>query len=372
MIAAAGRRAGRARQSGSLLGRVGILLAPTALYSALIALMAQPLLSAFGQTVPVRLERGLENDALLNLWILTWATHALTTDPASVFHANIFYPERYTLAYSEHQLGVVPLFGPLWALLGNPAAAFEVYYLLTFVLTGLATFGLARLWTPSLPAALFAGLAFAFAPSRLAHHYGTQLMAIWWLPLTLLLVERFLRRPYLLRALLAGLAFALQWLSSIYLGWFLTVALAIYLVAALLGEPGLLRCRRLWANGLLAGLVAGVIVGPTLLPYQLVSQRWGVEWPMHHLVAHSATPLSYLHVTPANLLWGPLLQALPGPRPNYEIFPTLSASVLALVGLARYLRPGRPDERAVRGRRWLVGTGLALGLIALVDRKSVV
>jgi hypothetical protein len=368
MIAPAIRRAVLPRPAASLLSRAGVLLAPTALYTALALLMARPLLSAFGQTVPVRLERGLENDALLNLWILTWVTHALTTDPASVFHANIFYPERYTLAYSEHQLGVVPLFGPLWALLGSPAAAFEVHYLLTFVLTGLTTFGLVRLWTPSLPAALFAGLAFAFAPPRLAHHYGTQLMAIWWLPLCLLLVERFLRRPTTPRALLAAGAFALQWLSSLYLGWFLTVALAIYLAAALLAEPRLLRCRPVLANGLLAGLLAALIVGPTLLPYQLVSQRWAVEWPLEHLVSHSARPLGFLSVTPANLLYGPLLQAIPRSDDNlYELFLGLSPIVLALVGLVASRRPGPPDrQRPVRGTGWLAATFLALGLLALV------
>jgi hypothetical protein len=367
MLAPAIRRAALPRPAASLLSRASVLLTPTALYSALILLMAQPLLSAFGQTIPVRLERGLENDALLNLWILIWATHALTTDPASVFHANIFYPERFTLAYSEHQLGVVPIFGPLWALLGSPAAAFEVHYLLTFVLTGLATFGLVRLWTPSLPAALFAGLAFAFAPPRLAHHYGTQLMAIWWLPLTLLLVERFLRRPTTPRALLAASAFAMQWLSSIYLGWFLTVALAIYLLAALLGEPGLLRCRRVWGNGLLAGLLAALVIGPTLVPYQLVSQRWAVEWPIEHLVSHSALPIGFLSVSPANLLYGPLLQAIPRPRGNvYELFLGLSPVLLAAFGLVFQLGPGGRGDRSVRGPRWLAATFLALGGIALV------
>jgi hypothetical protein len=32
---------------------------------------------------------------------LAWDTHAFTT-PLSIFDANIYYPERHTLAYSEN------------------------------------------------------------------------------------------------------------------------------------------------------------------------------------------------------------------------------------------------------------------------------
>src|SRR5688500_8331274 len=186
-----------------------------ACYGAAILLMALPLLGAFGQSIPVAPQRNRENDALLNLWILSWATHALANAPADVFQANIFHPEPNTLAYSEHQLGLAPIFAAASAITGSRAAGFAVTYLLSFVLTGLATFALVRYWTGSTAAGLAAGLLFAFAPPRLAHHQHTQLLPIWWLPLTLLLVEQVLRRPTAGRAALAGLSFAMQWLSSI-------------------------------------------------------------------------------------------------------------------------------------------------------------
>ena len=40
-------------------------------------------------------------DPLLNSWILAWDAHALATSPRHLFDANIFYPESWTLAYSE-------------------------------------------------------------------------------------------------------------------------------------------------------------------------------------------------------------------------------------------------------------------------------
>ena len=170
------------------------------LYAALILIMTPQMLAGFDNNVPVSARRRLENDALHSLWTMAWSTHGLRTDPANVFHANNFYPEPFTLAYSEHYLGIVPLFGPLWGATGNLVAALNAYYLLSFILTGLATFALVRAWTGSLPAGLYAGLLFAFAPPRLAQHFHIQLLGAWWLPLTLLLLDRFLRSPKIGRA----------------------------------------------------------------------------------------------------------------------------------------------------------------------------
>ena len=44
-------------------------------------------------------------DTRLYRWTLGWDLHALKTDPLHIFNANIFYPEKKTLAYSEHLIG---------------------------------------------------------------------------------------------------------------------------------------------------------------------------------------------------------------------------------------------------------------------------
>src|SRR6476661_2683192 len=40
-------------------------------------------------------------DARVSVWNVAWVAHALLTDPADLFDANIFHPHRNTLAYSE-------------------------------------------------------------------------------------------------------------------------------------------------------------------------------------------------------------------------------------------------------------------------------
>src|SRR6187399_2400178 len=50
-------------------------------------------------------------DTYFSLWRLGWIAHQLPRDPLHLFDANIFYPERYTLAYSEAMIvqGVLAL-----------------------------------------------------------------------------------------------------------------------------------------------------------------------------------------------------------------------------------------------------------------------
>ena len=54
-------------------------------------------------------------DPYLVAWILWWDYHQTFTDPLNLFHANLFYPLRYTLAFSEHSYGIALLFFPLFA-----------------------------------------------------------------------------------------------------------------------------------------------------------------------------------------------------------------------------------------------------------------
>jgi hypothetical protein len=40
-------------------------------------------------------------DTQLNTWAMAWVARTLPTDPLHLFDADIFYPEKRTLAYSE-------------------------------------------------------------------------------------------------------------------------------------------------------------------------------------------------------------------------------------------------------------------------------
>ena len=70
----------------------------------LACLMTYPLIVGFDHVGRVD-----NNDGRWSIWVVSWVAHALTTDPAQLFRANIFYPHQDALAYSEANIaaGVV-------------------------------------------------------------------------------------------------------------------------------------------------------------------------------------------------------------------------------------------------------------------------
>ena len=86
------------------------------------ALLLLTLLTAVG-TYPqiLRMRDGVDDmgDPLLNTWALSWVAHQVRIAPAHLFDGNIFYPERWTLAFSDvllvPALTVTPL---IWAGIG--------------------------------------------------------------------------------------------------------------------------------------------------------------------------------------------------------------------------------------------------------------
>ena len=79
-------------------------------FTALALVMTWPLGSPGARLVPDM------NDAFFNIWRLSWVAHQLVHQPAALFDANIFYPARHTLAYSDAMLLVGLAGAPfLWA-----------------------------------------------------------------------------------------------------------------------------------------------------------------------------------------------------------------------------------------------------------------
>lgn len=77
-------------------------------------------------TAPGTLSRNDNGDAQLNAWILAWVAHQLPRDPLHLFDANIFYPDRGTLAFSEPLIVPALLGAPVRWLGGSPVLVFNL------------------------------------------------------------------------------------------------------------------------------------------------------------------------------------------------------------------------------------------------------
>ncbi len=295
-------------------------------------------------------------DPLLNTWIMDWEAYQLLRDPLRLFDANIFFPYEKTLAFSETLLGITVLVLPLrWAGL-SALGAYNVAFLLSFFFTSLGAYLTATGLTRSRRAGLLAAVAYAFHPYRFGHLSQVQLLATGWLPLTLFYLDRCLRErpPARRNALLWGLFFSLQALSSFYSALFTATACLAYA----LGRCALVRSlpsRRATAGLIGAATLAVLVVAPVAWPYVEVNRTLGAAWSLETNERFSASLQAYLYAPPATRLWGALTARFAytyGPCcPPDTLFPGLT--VLALSALAL---KGAEDRR-----RWLYALLLVVG-----------
>ena len=269
-------------------------------------------------------------DVNLIMWVISWDWHALTTHPGALFNANIFHPAPAALASSEHMLGHLPIFGPVYALSGNLVLANQLNVLSMFALCGATMYALVRHWGAPRAAAAFAGFVYAFHPLRSFGLPHSHLLADEYLPLALLFLDRTLTEQRVRCALAFGLFLGLQALTSYYLAYMSAVALAGYVVGILWATRGRLRPRgvALVAGG---GGAAVLVVGLLSLPY-LRLRHLGViadyteSW---HLIM-GATDLwrNYLYPPIAVREWG--WRAWPGLNVYVGLL-ALGCALLALV-----------------------------------------
>jgi len=114
-----------------------------------------------------------EGDPYFSVWRLAWFAHQLPRDPLHLFDANIFYPERFTFAFSDSML-LPGLIGAPFLWLGmHQLFLANLAVVATFVLSAMAMFNLVRLLTRNDAAAFVAGVVFASIRS------GSSTTRIW-------------------------------------------------------------------------------------------------------------------------------------------------------------------------------------------------
>ena len=220
-------------------------------------------------------------DPLFSMWRMGWVTHQIVADPRHLFDANIFHPEPGTLTYSDAMLLPALTAAPLlW--MGVPiTVAYNLLFLSGFVLSGTATYLLARAIGLSRGAAWFAALLFGLCQYRLEHYSHLELQMAQWMPLALLAAHRLLATGRSRFALYLALTMGAQWYSSMYYGVFLTICTGVFIcVLALAWRTG----WKPWAMGI-TGLIAGVALAlPLARAYKSTEEARGtrnadlVEW----------------------------------------------------------------------------------------------
>jgi hypothetical protein len=340
----------------------------------LALLFTWPLATAPARSIPWDM-----GDPVLNAWIQAWSAEHLRRVLggdlhafAGYWHAPIFHPAPLALAYSEHLFAQAVQVLPIWALTRNAVLCYNVTLVATFVLSGLGAFLLARDLTGDARAALVAGVAFAFAPYRIAQLSHVQVLSAQWMPFVLFAVRRHLDTGTWRS--LAGLA-AAALLNHLSCGYYL-VFFAPFVSAFVVLE---ITARRRWRDGRLLGrlglaaLVVGAGTWPFVAPYLELRALGFSPRPLDEVIRFSANAWSYASAHPAQWLWGGVFDVWV--RPEGELFPGVTVLVLAAAGTVAALHAswsGAPASAPARGWRRAVLTVVCAGVPAGVSVALVV
>lgn len=318
--------------------RGGPHLLALAVYASLAAVFTYPLIFNMDRV------NGAGDPAVM-VWSMAWISHALFTEPATLYGANFFYPTSDTLAYTDLLLPSALLTSPLYYLTDNPLLSFNVVLILTYILSGYATFLLVRRLLAdrayALPAALFAGAIYTLSPYRYGHITQLNSMTTYFLPLILLFMHRYLedgRRPKDL--FVVGLFFCLNALSGLYYGIFAILMMAAFYAIWLLLNRETPRLRD-FVYGIPVFAVFGAVLAVLLYPYIALSGAEDHGRDVGTVIGGSLIPRALLTSVPESWLLGWTPEAFGVTRENglpvYELtlYPGLVAASLAVYALVR-------------------------------------
>lgn len=259
------------------------------IFLGLALLMLRPTWYSLDRTVP---DLG---DPVLYIWVLSWGSHAILSQPLHLFDANIFWPHSLTLAYTDNLLVLVPPFALLRGLGASWALSLNLLMLGLLVLSQAGMYLLAHWLTGRRDAAVLAAIAFTFSSFLYVHLGHTQLLLFGLFPVCFYLLFRTLEERSLRWAALLGVANVAMLTGSLYYSAIYLVCVAVILVGWLLLHRRDLS-RRLVQCLLVAGAISLLAV-PTLVPYARLNQQRALG-PRSGL-----QPADLVTVSPGSLLY---------------------------------------------------------------------
>ncbi len=205
--------------------------------------------------------------------MLAWIHHALDDGLERYWNANVFYPHRRTLTYSESFLAPSLLCWPIHLLTGNLTLCYNLVVLSSFFLNGVAVYLLALRFRLPWRAAVASGMAFAFCPYLFHEIYNPIMLLTYPAVFLWVCLHRLLHRPSRLGVVLAG--FCSLWLltTSYQYTLFCAVFCGIWLVWFARRIPW----RRLWLPACVTGIVVLAAAWLWLAPVRQTHGEMGLQ-----------------------------------------------------------------------------------------------
>ncbi|MBI2186948.1 MAG: discoidin domain-containing protein [Acidobacteria bacterium] len=304
-------------------------------------------------------------DPLLNAAILLWnARNVPWTD--AWYQFPIFHPTSDALTFSEHLLGLSVITTPLYWMTRDPIVAYNLTFVLTYILSGMAMFALVWRLTGHGIASFLAGLAFLIAPYRAEQIGHIQTLAAFWAPLALLGLHGFLQTGRTKWLALFGVCWLLQGAANGYYLVFFSVLVGFWGVWFVIAQ-------RRWRDAVLivsATLVAVLPLVPILLRYVEAHARYRLTRTVQNIVNASADVSSVACGVPRLSAWGWLDVGICGGE--RQLFPGVTLLALCIVSVLGAWAPRAfMPSRAQRMATTLSGILAVMGLVLIASAAVV-
>ncbi|OGS21920.1 MAG: hypothetical protein A3J83_03335 [Elusimicrobia bacterium RIFOXYA2_FULL_40_6] len=241
-------------------------------------------------------------DPLYVTWALSWNTDKIYDGFKDYWDANIFYPNKLTLAYSENVLGIALAGLPVMLLTNNVVLSYNIMFLLAFILSGFGVYLLTKHLTGSFWGSIIAGIIFSFAPYRFGYLGQLPVLTAQWVPFGFLYLHKYFKGFKSKHLVLFVFFFIIQWLSCLYNGIFMTVFVVLFMLYYGIRNGSIKIKYLLMASMTLLFVLIFLII--FMHPYSEVKKQYGFKRSAYEAEYYSLHVESYLALPQLNKMHG--------------------------------------------------------------------
>jgi len=338
------------------------------------AILLYPSLLAYGMafTFSPTFDSGFQllqtdpGDTVLNHYFLehSWRCVSQPDYKGELWSPPFYYPAPEVLAYSDNLFGGAPLYW-LFRAFGSEVRAYQLWMMASFVLSFVAMALVLRWFGLSHSLCALGAFLFAFHTYPVQQLGHQQLCPRWWFPFGIWYTWRFLQQPSGWLLYCAGFCIAAQFITAVYIGWFLGFALGLVCLCALIfNQETRSRIGNFVRNSPISAIVPvllnAVLVGAVAIPYMRVNR--GSERTFGDALTGLPHWNSWLSAPPGTL-WSSLLEPVTmGKGGEGYLFSGVCGLILLIVAAVVAWRAPRADFERV----WIQSILLGILLIAIL------
>lgn len=279
-------------------------------------------------------------DELVIAWIQNWVIHGLTINPFALFDANIYYPYHNSLAFSDlfltsSILSLIPL-----KIIGEPIVVVNFTLISSLTLLGFFTWFLIYYLTKDFLLSILGGMLIIFSPATLDKIVHLQILAIQWVPLSILFFIIFTKSTKTRYLILSLIFFILQTYNSFLPGYFILFSYIILCIYIWFYNRKLLL-KALSKKNILIIFISFLFLIPVIMPYYKVSNEFKYTRDIREAIHFALQPQDLLYPNQYTRLQSQLTNLFLTKGSFKPGYLGLIFSILSLITLVNFIRSFR-------------------------------